>query len=112
MLVVTPLFLYNKSMLDAKQRKDTPIFSGAIKYFPLAIAEVARLSKVANDQHNPGEPLHWAREKSSDHLDALMRHLTDVAQGVVFDTDGQRHQTKIAWRALAQLELDLEQNDH
>lgn len=89
---------------DAKARKDTPIYSGVVKYFPLALAAVARVSKAGNDQHNPGQPLHWAREKSTDHEDCIMRHLTDVASGNSVDTDGELHLAKVAWRALAALQ--------
>lgn len=63
---------------DAAARKGVPVFSGALRYFPRAIAAVARLSQVANEQHNPGEPLHWSRGKSADHHDALTRHLLDA----------------------------------
>jgi hypothetical protein len=92
---------------DSQERKDTPIFSGLIAYFPDAIREVARVSKVGNDKHNPGQPLHWAREKSTDQLDCIARHLTDHSQNKI-DTDGQRHLAKVVWRGLAQLQLDLE----
>ena len=37
---------------DAKERKNLPIASGVLDYFPKALAEVARVSKVGNDQHN------------------------------------------------------------
>jgi len=94
-----------KKITDAQRRKDTPVYSGVIKYFPLAIQEVARLSKIGNEQHNPGSPMHWDRAKSGDELDALMRHLIDAGK---FDTDGLRHSTKVAWRALANLEKELE----
>lgn len=90
---------------EAKARKDTPIFSGVIRYFPRALAAVAALSKVGNDQHNPGKPLHWDRSKSTDEHDALVRHLFEA--GTV-DTDGMRHSAKVAWRALAALEKELE----
>ena len=86
-------------------RKATPVYSGVIKYFPDALQAIAQCSKVGNDQHNPGEPLHWARGKSGDELDALTRHLIDA--GTV-DTDGVRHSTKVAWRALANLQKELE----
>jgi len=89
----------------AAQRKATPVYSGVLAYFPLALQAVAQCSKAGNDQHNPGESLHWAREKSGDELDALTRHLLDA--GTV-DTDGIRHSTKVAWRALANLEKELE----
>lgn len=93
---------------EASSRKSTPIYSGVLKYFPHALEEIARVSQVGNDQHNKGEPLHWDRAKSTDELDALLRHLTDHAKGDIFDTDGQRHLAKVAWRALARLEKDLE----
>lgn len=90
---------------DAKTRKETPIVRGVLDYFPDAIAEVARVSFVGNEQHNPGEPLHWARGKSMDQEDCLVRHLME--RGTV-DTDGLRHSAKVAWRALAMLQLEIE----
>lgn len=90
---------------DYKARKDTPIGTGVIDYFPKALAEVARCSKVGNDQHNPGKPLHWDRSKSTDEADALIRHF--IERGTV-DVDGIRHSAKVAWRALALLEKELE----
>jgi hypothetical protein len=90
---------------DADARKRLPIYSGVIRYFPHAIAAVAELSRVGNDQHNPGQPLHWAKEKSSDEPDALARHLTDMAIDQVHrDPDGVMAAVKLAWRALANLE--------
>lgn len=90
---------------DKKARKATPIATGVIDYFPLALAEVARVSHAGNAQHNPGKPLHWDRSKSSDEADALMRHF--VERGTI-DEDGQRHSAKVAWRALALLQKELE----
>ena len=49
------------------ERKNTPLCTGVLDYFPLALAEIARVSVEGNNQHNPGEPLHWAKEKSTDH---------------------------------------------
>jgi len=90
---------------DAAERKDTPIFSGVLRYFPDALAEVARVSKAGNDQHHPGTPLHWDKSKSTDEGDALIRHQLDAG---TIDTDGQRHSAKVAWRALAQLQRELD----
>lgn len=92
---------------EAQDRKNTPVYSGVFAYFPDALKEVAKVSKAGNDQHNPGQPLHWAREKSTDQLDCVGRHLIDHSKNP-FDIDGQRHLAKVAWRALAQLQLDLE----
>lgn len=91
--------------LSAAERKAAPIARGALDYFPDALLEVARLSLAANEQHNPGEPMHWAKEKSTDEADALLRHLID--RGTI-DVDGQRHSAKVAWRALALLQRELE----
>lgn len=90
---------------DAKERKATPIFSGVMAYFPKALAEIARVSKAGNDQHNPGQPLHWDKAKSLDHADCIARHLIDCGTR---DADGMLHSAKVAWRALALLETELE----
>jgi hypothetical protein len=90
---------------DPTERKGIPICTGVLDYFPLAMAEVARVSKAGNDQHNPGQPLHWAKEKSTDHADCITRHL--IERGT-YDTDGVRHSAKVAWRALALLQTEIE----
>jgi len=64
---------------DSEERKNVPVYSGCLKYIPAAIAGMARISKSGNDKHNPGEPLHHSRGKSSDHGDCIMRHLMDVS---------------------------------
>jgi len=96
------------NVTKAAKRKQAPIYSGVIKYFPNAIKAVAKCSFIGNEQHNPGTPLHWDRAKSGDELDACMRHLTDHATGDEMDDDGILHLTKVAWRALAMLEKTLE----
>ena len=90
---------------DAKARKAVPLYSGLLRYFPDALAEVAELSRIGNEQHNPGTPLHWDRTKSTDELDALMRHLLDAG---TYDTDKVAHSTKVAWRALANRQKEIE----
>jgi len=91
---------------DKETRKNIPMCTGVLDYFPDAIAAVAFTSKVGNDQHNPGQPLHWAKEKSTDHADCILRHLVD--RGTV-DIDGVRHSAKLAWRALALLQTEIEE---
>ena len=90
---------------DPKARKAVPIATGVLDYFPNAIAAVAECSRVGNDQHNPGMPLHWDRAKSKDESDALIRHFME--RGTI-DGDGIRHSAKVAWRALALLEKEIE----
>lgn len=81
---------------DSSARKRYPLYWGLFQYFPHALAAVANHSFESNDKHNPGEPLHWTREKSDDQEDALLRH---VLEG---DWKG------VAWRALAKLQLEIE----
>ena len=86
-------------------RKEWPVATGVLDYFPDALAEVAHVSFVGNEQHNPGTPLHWDRTKSTDEADALARHF--LQRGKV-DSDGLRHSAKAAWRALALLQKEIE----
>jgi hypothetical protein len=91
--------------MEAAARKAIPLATGLLDYFPDACAAVAELSRIGNEQHNPGQPMHWAREKSTDHADCVVRHLMDRGK---YDSDGVRHSAKTAWRALALLQLEIE----
>lgn len=93
---------------DRDARKAMPIYRGVLKYFPDALAEVAAVSLIGNAQHHADKPIHWDKSKSSDEGDALIRHLLEAGTR---DTDGARHSAKVAWRALAllQREIDAEQ---
>lgn len=95
---------------DDKSRKELPIFRGPLMYFPDAIAELARVCKIGNDQHNPGEPLHWARGKSMEQMDTALRHMMDHGTGTTRDIDGAYHMAKAAWRCLAELQLTIERD--
>lgn len=77
-------------------------------YFPDALLAVAAVCKAGNDQHNPGQPLHWAREKSTEQLDTALRHMMDHGLGTTKDTDNTWHLAKAAWRILAELQLTIE----
>ncbi len=81
---------------EASLRKKIPLYSGVIKYFPDALVAVAKVSYEGNEQHHPGTNVHWDRSKSTDELDALMRHIID------------EEWDKVAWRALAHLQKQLE----
>lgn len=95
----------NQLPTDSQERKDLPLVSGCLDYFPAALAEVARLSKYGNDKHNPGEELHHARGKSTDHADCIVRHLMERG---TMDPSGFSHSVMVAWRALALLQQELE----
>ena len=90
---------------DAATRKKFPVASGFMDYFPDAIAAVSNLSYIGNEQHNPGQPLNWARGKSTDEADTMLRHFL---QRGTLDTDGIRHSVKMAWRSMALLQKELE----
>lgn len=98
----------NSLPTDPKARKAAPLAEGLLWYFPNALAEVAHVSFIGNQQHNPGQPMHHARGKSTDHADCIVRHLIDA--GAV-DADGVRHTAKVAWRALALLQEELEREE-
>lgn len=90
------------SGMSAEERKKHPLYSGVIAYFRDALFMVARISYDGNEQHNPGMPLHWARGKSTDQLDCVLRHVASFDEGNIYEL-GQA-----AWRALAQLQIALE----
>lgn len=93
---------------DAAARKAAPLAEGLLWYFPNALMAVAEVSRVGNEQHSPGQPMHHARGKSSDHADCILRHLIDAG---AFDSDGLRHSAKVAWRALALLQEEIERDE-
>lgn len=88
---------------DSKARKQTPLWSGVLRYFPDALCAVARVSFAGNEKHNPGMPLMWSRNKSFDHGDCIVRH--QLAPEKIDPETGEFHAASVAWRALAQLQL-------
>lgn len=92
---------------DAASRKQFPMYEGLLKYFPDALAAVSHLSWVGNEQHNPGEPLHWAKEKSTDQPDCIIRHLVDALQAQD-ESEKEDALVAVAWRALALLQTHFD----
>lgn len=90
---------------EPSERKKHPIASGLLDYFPDAFVAVSAVSWKGNEQHNPGQPLHWNRSKSTDEADTMLRHF--LQRGTI-DTDGTRHSAKMVWRALALLQKEIE----
>jgi hypothetical protein len=90
---------------DASSRKNFPISSGVLDYFPDALVAISEISKAGNDQHNAGLPLQWTRSKSGDEADTCIRHFL---QRGTMDTDGKRHTAKACWRMLALLQKEIE----
>jgi hypothetical protein len=99
---------YKRLLTDmtSAQRKEYPLVTGCIDYFPDALALVSHVSYKGNQKHNPGQKLHHARGKSSDHLDCIGRHLTERKE---IDPDTQIiHMANEVWRSLAELQEMLE----
>lgn len=108
---------------DNALRKALPLFTFLTEYFPDAILELVKVSVAGNMQHNPGEPMHWARGKSMDQLNTAMRHVWDHATIGVYDDEpplppeilaaiggeSPLHLAKAAWRLLAQIQLMCEE---
>ncbi len=90
---------------DGERRKQHPVATGVLDYFPDALVAISHLSWQGNQQHNLGQALHWNRAKSGDEADAMIRHFL---QRGTLDEDGIRHSAKMAWRALALLQKELE----
>ena len=79
-----------------------PLATGCLDYFPDALLEVAAVSAAGNAQHGTQG---WDRSVAPDEANALARHF---ARRGTLDTDGQRHSAKVAWRALALLQIEIE----
>lgn len=107
-----PVFERLLDALTSDERKQYPITTGFNDYFTDAVAEVARVSFLGNEKHNPGQPLHWSRGKSADHADCIARHLAQRGGFDVIVVAGTeyfvRHSAALAWRALALLQEELE----
>lgn len=98
---------------DDKTRKEAPLYRGLLGYFPAALFAVARHSYLSDQKHNPGstDGPTWARSKSSDHPDCIIRHLIDsgiMLGGPVPSDDQIYHLTAATWRNLALLQEALE----
>lgn len=96
--------------MKAEDRKRIPVYSGVLKYFPDALKEVSKCSLAGNEQHHPDKALHWDKNKSTDNEDALVRHLIDHSVDPM-DDDGVLHLAKVAWRALASLQIYLDNKE-
>lgn len=101
--------------VDSAARKNFPIHTVVNGYFPAAIAAIAKLCKLGNDKHNPGQPLHWARWKSNDQAECIARHGMDLGadygEGRARDENGVPQVVYRAWRALAECQEWLEEHE-
>jgi len=92
---------------DQDERNSMLLFDGFMAYFPNAMAAVAQLSYAATKQHHPDKEMHWNRSVSTDHKNKIARHLIDAGK---LDDKGIRHSVGLAWRAMANLQEELERD--
>lgn len=93
---------------DEKEKSEYLMHDYMFGYFPDAWLAELEVAISGNRQHNPGEPLHWARDKSTDHSNKALRHIWLDARGEDKDTDGTWHLAKAIWRLKAKLQLKIE----
>ena len=105
-LTATPSWGGTVLPTGSELRKNVPVWSGFLAYFPRSIAKIAHHSWLSNEKHNPGEALHWSRDKSADHMDCLARHMLDQLDP---NLDPLQEKIACAWRSLADLEIALEE---
>lgn len=91
---------------NSKLRKEIPLFTFLSEYFPDVFVAMASLSFKANEKHNPGQPMHWSREKSADHKDCAIRHFLDEEH--IDPATGWPEAVAAAWRACANAQLVIE----
>ncbi len=85
----------------------SPVFRGALDYFPRAIEQVANVSNFGATKY-AWKGWQDVSEGYERYSDALARHLTSEGKGEIADRDsGLLHAAHAAWNALARLELYL-----
>jgi len=80
----------------------------AVSYFPDALAEIGEHCVRSNEKHNPGQPVHWSREKSNDHWGSWGRHMSNL--GKIDPESGFPHDTSALWRFLAINQIRIEKD--
>lgn len=111
---------------DDAGRKALPIFAMIVGYFPNALREVTRVCVANNVRYSPDRAptdIVWNRGKSKDQFGSLFRHMLErKVDGHVFETVSEEVAKVIgrpnvyilaeaAWRALAMLEEEIEQQE-
>jgi hypothetical protein len=83
---------------------DTPLYI-LFRMFPNALRAIAEHCVYGSEKHSPGEPVHWAYHKSTDHVRKAIGHLGQA--GWVDPETERTHTINAAWRAIAALETEL-----
>lgn len=74
-------------------------------FFPNAMRALAEYAQYGSAKHGPGEPMHWAWSKSTEHAESASRHLS--AAGTIDPETGKTHTLGAAMRVLMLLETEL-----
>lgn len=108
--LATLAILHREVTGNPAQRPACDGLASLLAAYPEAFAEVAQVSWHGNKKHNPGQPLHHAREKSTDHADCIVRHLVDnmIDPGGFEPGTNFRHSACAVWRALILTQVTLE----
>lgn len=111
---------------DDKARKLLVVWQMVTRYFPKALREITKVCVANNVRYNPDKAptdIRWARGKSTDQLGSLFRHMLEYeVDGKVFEDlppevaacveyDEVYVLAEAAWRALAALELCIEEQE-
>jgi len=87
----------------------SPVYRGAVSYFPKAIAAVASVSGFGASKY-AWSGWRGVSDGYNRYSDAMVRHLLAEAEGETVDPDsGLLHAAHAAWGALARLEILLNQ---
>ena len=85
-----------------------PMWRGLVAYFPNALSAVAQVSQMGKDKYGEWGGWRYVEGAEGRYTDALMRHMSAVARGELFDPEsGLPHKAHAAWNALAILEMQL-----
>lgn len=87
---------------DPDKRKKLPIVTGVLDLFPDAIQAISNLSYEYCEKADD-----WKSVSTDEHANCLVRHIMDRG---CHDEDGFLHDVKVAWRALALLQVRLEED--
>ena len=82
--------IINEGFIDIEEKVKPPIYKGALKMFPLALAEIAYISEKGSKKWG------WKLSKQKDFRDSTARHLMN------------NELSSAAWNALAALEKELQ----
>ena len=93
--------------------KKTKYLRFFFRKFPLALKAVAEVAEEGDAKHNGTVNSFLSIENGhQEYSEAMVRHiLAEIIEGPTDPDDGILHSAKIAWGALARLEIELQNRD-